>query len=262
MNVIRVRCAVTNVSDVGGYFRRPWTVASATHLGRSLQLTRRAALLAIAVLSFALSIVATARAQDEPLETAEMPEALAARIDELSQDFPELLEIEWAEYSDGGIVVWLPDIFYLQSLKDIRDSADEDAAHDPEDYAMQFLALDTVAADEDYTMLIYITRFPWSPRYNTSALEMAHLTSLVSPQEFEIQLEPVEYDLEGFDAAYSESVVSTQGGKTIVLAYFIIDADFFYTVNFGMPPEAQEINRLVFELAINTMTFERNDEES
>ncbi|MCY3778999.1 MAG: hypothetical protein OXG78_01700 [Chloroflexi bacterium] len=219
-------------------------------------------MLAIAVLSFALPTVSPTMAQDERPEAAEMPEALVAGVDELSLGYPELLEIEWAEYSDGGIVAWLPDIFYLQPLQELRESADEEAAHDPEDYAMQFLALDTVNADDDYTMLIYVTRFPWSSRYNSSALEMAHLTALVSSPEFERQLEPVEYNLEGYDAAYTEDVVTTEEGKTIVMAYFIIDTDFFYTVNFAMPPETQEINRVVFELAIKTMTFELDDEES
>jgi hypothetical protein len=194
------------------------------------------------------------------------PEFFETELETLSEDYPEILDVEWAEYSDREITIWLEDTYeqtHVEDLLEIAQSGIGTVAPELEPYVqlladspdmVRFVAFDRATASADFMTNIIITRL--KTIFDFSALSIAEATINNLPGEFEVYRKPIEYELEGYDVASIQWSFETSEAEIIDLVYIIAIGDIIYSVNVYTTPERVEYDQAKAKLFLQTLVID------
>ena len=224
------------------------------------------------LLALALMLVASpGLAQDAQNVDAELPQSLIAGIDEMGNEYPELLDLSWALYTDRDVSMWLPDSYEQPLIEDMLALIDERAALLSEDLIplikaianspdlFRFAAFDLPTMESGFMSNVIVTRDQMM--FAFPALTVANAMQTMLPDVMTNILAPVEYELEGYDAAYTELRTESLIGEAINLQYYVVDESYLYVVTFSTAVDEHEYARAISRLAINTFVIERDEDE-
>ena len=225
-----------------------------------------------AILSLALLLTAfPTLAQNERTEDEETPEVLVTAIDELSEDFAELLDVTWARYSDRDVSIWLPDSFEQTLIEELLDVLDERfallgpdlaplvkaLANSPELY--RFAAFDPSTIGSGAISNVIVAREKML--FEFPALEIAKAVQNMLPEVVTTLREPEQFELALYDAAYAELLTETVLTDVISLQYHIIGDHYLYTLTLTTTLERLQLDRALSELVVSTLILERDEDE-
>lgn len=224
-------------------------------------------MLALALLLFAFPGLA----QEAQNVDAELPQTLIAGIDEFSEEYPELLDLSWALYSDREVSMWLPDTYEQPLIKDMLDLMDERAALLGEDLAplikaianspdlFRFAAFDLPTMESGFMSNVIVTREQML--FAFPALVVANAMQTLFPDVMTTILDPEEYELEGYDAAYTELRTVSVLNEAVNLQYYVVDRRLLYIVTFSTAVDKHEYARAISRLVIDTVVIERDKDD-
>ena len=224
------------------------------------------------LLAFALVLMTLpTMAQDERDGNEKLPDTLAEGIDELSEEFPELLDITWAEYTDRDVSMWLPVSYEQTLIESLLDVVDERAAVFGVDLVplikaivnspdlFRFAAFDLPTMDSGVLSNVIVTREKML--FEFPALEVALAVQTMLPDVMTVILEPEEFEHTLYDAAYTESLTESLLNESLSLQYYIVDGKFLYVVTFTTAVDRHEYDRAISGLIMGTVVIERDEDE-
>ena len=224
-------------------------------------------LLALALLLLALPSLA----QEAHNVGEELPPRLIAGINELAEEFPALLDLNWAQYTDRDVSMWLPDSYEQPLIEDMLDVMDERAtllgddlvplikaiANSPD--LFRFAAFDLPTMESGFMSNVIVTRDQML--FAFPALVVANAMQTLLPDVMTTTLEPEEYELEGYDAAYTELWTKSLINDAVNLQYYVVDKRFLYVATFSTAEDKHEYARAISRLIIDTVVIERDEDE-
>lgn len=215
------------------------------------------------LLSLVLLSGIVAFAQDTDEDMPEMPEVLVEGIEALSEEFPDVADIEWMEYSDREVTVWLPATFEQFLLEDIIDDATEGVETLSPDLApyiqlvrnnpdlVRILAFDSTKVVETAFAEGFVA-VREHVVFDMTAEEYAEASMSLLPPSIEVAQDMVTLEFENYEAVQMQWLMDMTIMEIMSSVYVIKMDDYLYTITFTTLPDVIEEKQAIFDLIMQT----------
>ncbi len=230
------------------------------------------ALFGLLILSSGLVAVAQ-ESNTESDDLSKRPEIIDTEVERLSEEFPEILDIEWVEYTDRDITIWLGDTYEqtpVENLLEMAQQGIDSIAPELASYVqilqnnpdlIRFVAFDLETAPTGFVTNVIIVRE--KAFFDIPAMDIAEATINILPDTFEVYKEPTEFELEGF-----EDVATVQWSMDILttelrsLVYIIVKDGFVYSITVSTSDDRADYDQAKAELMLQTLIIEDLEEDT